>query len=491
MHQIHARAALLLEAIENARNSASASPVLDRATLDAATRSETSAQVGSDEWIRSRSRIAWERLLPAGASGSAPARAWLARVTPVGFPILLATAVAFAFGAGIDRLAGAPYLRLVEPAIWVLIVFNLGVYALLAITAFLGPNAKGRGVGEFLQAALVRVNGHLEGRPPDLVRMATPAGWASFASEWQALSSVLDAARTRATMHAAAATLALGFIAGLYARGLTTDYALGWESTFLDADDMYVLVHALLGPASAISGVALPDRETIAALRVLADGPATGGGAAAPLVHLNALSLLLAVVLPRSVLAAVAWQRALRLRRNFPLPERLRSSHRAQAATAPCADLGQVITVAHGAIDAARLQALASALSGSEPARTLEVSSGDEDHAILPGGADTLVFLVAMTATPEIESHGRLLARLRQSLPAARVLIALDTEAFERRFGQWPARIDERRHAWRAFAAQAGVALAALDPATDDSGHWRRTIVDALMVGARPERASR
>lgn len=491
MHQNHARAALLLDTIENAHGGDRTSPIPDRATLDAATRAETSAAGGSDEWIRTRSRIAWEQLLPAGASGSAPARAWLARVTPVGMPVLIAMAVAFAFGAGIDRLAGAPYMRLVEPAIWGLIFFNVGIYGFLATTALMRPGAQARGIGEFLQSAVGGFNGYLEGRPSDLVRMATPAGWATFTAEWRAISSNLDAASTRAALHAAAAMLALGVIAGLYARGLTTDYALGWESTFLDADSMHVLVHALLGPASAISGVVLPDRETIASLRVVSGGPATGGGAAAPLVHLNALSLLLAVVLPRALLACVAWQRALRLRRNFPLPERLRTPLRAQAATAPSAGPGQVLIVAHGAIDAARVQALAAALSDSEPARTVEVMGGDEDQATIPGAADTMVFLASMTATPEIESHGRLLARLRQSLPAARMVIALDTGAFERRFGQWPARVEERRQAWRVFATQAGVALATLDPASDDRERWRSAIIDALMVEPRPANPSR
>jgi hypothetical protein len=482
MQQNDARAALLLDTIENNRGGDQASPIPDRTTLDAATRAQTSAAGGSDEWIRTRCRIAWDRLLPAGASGSAPARAWLARETPVGFPILIAMAVAFVSGSGIDRLAGAPYLRLVEPAIWAVIVFNLGVYAVLVITALINPGHTTRGIGAFFMATLGRVTEQLEGRPQDLMRLATPAGWEAFMAEWRALSSVVDGARSRAVMHAAAAMLGLGVIAGFYARGLTTDYALGWESTFLNADSMHTLVHWLLGPASAISGVSLPDRETIAELRVVAGGQATGGGAAAALVHLNALSLLLVVVLPRSLLAAITWRQALRQRRNFPLPARLRTRGQARAARAPSGDLGQVVIIVHGPIEAARAKALAVALPSPKPVRTLEVASGDEDGAIMPTAAHTLVFLASMIATPEIETHGRLLARLRQALPAARFLIALDTEPFERRFGQWPARIDERRNAWRAFAEEARVALAMLDLASGDDQRCQSSVIEALAV---------
>lgn len=480
MQQNDARAALLLDTIENHRGGDQASSIPDRTALDAATRARTSAAGGSDEWIRTRCRIAWDRLLPAGASGSEPARAWLARVTPVGFPILIAMAVAFVFGAGIDRLAGAPYLRLVEPAIWAVIVFNLGVYAVLVITALINPGHNTRGTGAFFMATLGRVTEQLEGRPQDLMRLATPAGWAAFMTEWRTLSSVLNGARSRALMHAAAAMLGLGVIAGFYARGLTTDYALGWESTFLNADSMHTLVHWVLGPASVISGVTLPDRETIAELRVVAGGQATGGGAAAALVHLNALSLLLIVVLPRALLAVISWQQALRQRRNFPLPARLRARGQVRTAMEPSDDLGQVVIIVHGALEAARAAPLAVALPGSEPVRTLEVTSGDEDEAIMPTAANTLVFLASMNATPEIETHGRLLARLRQALPAARVVIALDTEPFERRFGQWPARIDERRNAWRAFAEQARVALAMLDLASGDDMRFRIAVIEAL-----------
>lgn len=483
MHQSEVRAALLLAAIEADH----ATAVPDRAALDAAARAATAAPFGSPEWIRSRTRLAWERLLPAGDAGSTAARAWLARTTPVGLPILAASGIAFLVGAGIDRLAGAPYLRLVEPAIFALIAFNLGVYAVLGL-AVLRTKPGAGAVTSIVLRGLARLATRMTSPPPETIaRLATPSAWARFTADWRAATATLDAARIQAAMHAAAAALALGVIAGLYVRGLTTDYAVGWESTFLDADAMHALVHALLGPASALTGLPLPDRDTIALLRVVPGTLATGGGAAASLIHLNALSLLLAVVLPRSVLAGFALRRALAQRRDLPLPDRLRASSLSGTSVAMSGDLGRLVIVAHGAVDRGRAAALGAALPHAGEVAIVEVASGDEDTAAWPSAVDTVLILAPMTATPEDESHGRLLARLRLALPAARIGIVVDTEAFERRFGQWPARVEERRAAWRSFATRAGVALALLDLASNDAGGWRATIDEAFAAAPRAD----
>lgn len=487
MHEAQVRAALLLAAIEADPGGGRAAAVPERATLDAAARAATAAPAGSPEWIRSRTRLAWERLLPPGDPGSAAAWAWLGRTTPVGLPILAASGIAFLLGAGIDRLAGAPYLRLVEPAIWALIAFNLGVYAVLCVGAF-GRRPRAGAATSIMQRGLARFATRTASTPPETIaRLATPTAWASFAADWRAAAAVLDAARIRAAMHAAAATLALGVVAGLYVRGLTTDYAVGWQSTFLDADAMHALVHALLGPASALSGLPLPDRDAIAALRVVPGGLATGGGAAAPLIHLHALTLLLAVVLPRGALAGLAWRKAIALRRDLPQPDRLRAAAPSATPVSTSGDPGRLVLLAHGAVDRGRAAALVAALPHAGDGVIVEVATGDEDTAAWPSTVDTVLLLAPMTATPEDESHGRLLARLRLALPVARIIVVVDAEPFERRFGQWPARVEERRAAWRSFATRAGVAVALLDLAAFDAGRWRAAIDEACAAAPRTD----
>ena len=96
---------------------------------------------------------------------------------------------------------------------------------------------------------------------------------AAFAQDWWACTAPLQAQRLALLVHAAAAALALGVLASLYTRGLVLDYRAGWDSTFLDAADVRRLLAALLGPASALSGLALPDVPALAALRL-----ARGGG---------------------------------------------------------------------------------------------------------------------------------------------------------------------------------------------------------------------
>src|SRR5690606_2460826 len=115
-----------------------------------------------------------------------------------------------------------------------------------------------------------------------------------------------DAARAGALLHAASALFAVGLLAGLYLRGLAFEYRAGWERTFLDADGVRWLLGLVLGPASALTGLALPDAPALADLRFDA-GP---GERAARWIHLYAVSVALYVLLPRLLLALRGWQQA-------------------------------------------------------------------------------------------------------------------------------------------------------------------------------------
>ena len=70
----------------------------------------------------------------------------------------------------------------------------------------------------------------------------------------------LAALRAETVLHAGAAALALGLVAGMYARGLVLDYRVVWESTFLDAarDARRRRDGARSGRRSC-PGIALPD----------------------------------------------------------------------------------------------------------------------------------------------------------------------------------------------------------------------------------------
>lgn len=214
----------------------------------------------------------------------------------------LAAAVGLACGALADQVGSSQHVHVLLAPGWALLLWNL----LLA--------------AGWLVAWLCRRLRRAQPAAPALVRPAerwlalavsrwggagTSAVAAAFARDWQRASSPLVAPRVGAALHAAAAGLALGVVLSLYARGLVTDYRVGWQSTFLDAAAVQAFVNVLLAPASALSGIAVPE---VASLRVAA-GQAPQG-LAAPWLHLQALTLLLWVVLPRAALAFACSLRA-------------------------------------------------------------------------------------------------------------------------------------------------------------------------------------
>ena len=136
-----------------------------------------------------------------------------------------------------------------------------------------------------------------------------------FALLWSRHAAPLTGQRVALVLHVAAAALALGLIAGLYLRGLVLDYRIGWESTFIDAPLVETALGMLLGPASALTGITIPE---VAPLRLAPGVQATAS--AAPWIHLLAVTLLLVVVLPRSLLALLAYGGARHRARHFNLP---------------------------------------------------------------------------------------------------------------------------------------------------------------------------
>ena len=110
--------------------------------------------------------------------------------------------------------------------------------------------------------------------------------------------------RALRVLHVCAAALAIGAMASLYARGLLVQYQVGWESTFLQADQVHALLSILFKPALLAFGVQGFSLADVQALQWPQTAPVGGG---ARWVHLYAATLLLLVVVPRGVLSAVAY----------------------------------------------------------------------------------------------------------------------------------------------------------------------------------------
>jgi hypothetical protein len=131
---------------------------------------------------------------------------------------------------------------------------------------------------------------------------------ARFLELWQGAARPWFALRTRRIVHTAALGLGLGAIAGMYVRGLFFEYEMVWRSTFVrDPESVMRVLAAVLGPACALLGRALPSVADADALLAPAGVPA------APWIHALAVTALLAVVLPRALLAASAERRSARI----------------------------------------------------------------------------------------------------------------------------------------------------------------------------------
>lgn len=117
--------------------------------------------------------------------------------------------------------------------------------------------------------------------------------------------------RLRAWMHIAAACLALGSITGLYARGWAQEYRAVWESTLLSETGAQKFFGTLFDPAAQILNLRLPLEQLPAMHRT--GGQTASPAPALPWIHLYAGTLLLFIIVPRSLLAAFTVWRAHRL----------------------------------------------------------------------------------------------------------------------------------------------------------------------------------
>jgi hypothetical protein len=444
-----ARRVLLLRACE----SDAVAPALwspeDRAWATRLATETVLADMPPTRYLDERARQACERLLPRDATLARALRQRLWRPAWVGWALGLGLLA----GIAADSLGGGLGINLLAPPLWGVLLWNLLVYAWLLVPG-LRPSALPlglrRGLGSFLAG----------GRAGPLP---------SFEADWVHRSAPLTSARAALLLHLAAAALALGLVAGLYLRGLVLDYRVAWQSTFLDAAAVRSMLALALAPASALTGIAVPDEAAMAALR---SGPAAAATAsAAPWIHLLAATLVLWIVLPRGALAlAAAWTAARRARCiEVPLDEpyfqRLLHDWRRTAS--------KVQLLAHGAPLSAQaalgLRAvLAAALGDGVVLRLAPATAyGDEDSA--PGadpGTSLRLAVVDLAATPEAEAHGRFLA----GLAAARlpVLLVADEAASRRRFAALPERLAERRALWQRLANDQGVGLVCIDLAAPD-----------------------
>jgi len=325
MTEADLRAIVFVRAVEQTSSDLVPQTARDQAALAAGDRSDPGA------WLARRARC----LLDGALARFRPAVDHVElRVGTLGW-ILPA---AFLLGLLGNYLGPTRKIHVLYNPIGLLVLWNLGVYAALLVLSLRG----GRARSPARPAAA-----ELPTRPPDVTPPVTrprrrsgvlerallaglrrhvvsvqTAAWnvwsgvrtaselvRAFVTNWFAAMRPALGHAAHGTLHLGAIGIALGAVAGMYVRGLFLDYAMIWRSTFLDSPEVVAwLLRVVLAPAALLMGEALPSAADAATLM------SRDGSPAAHWIHLLAVTVVLAVIVPRALLAtmsAVAYRRAI------------------------------------------------------------------------------------------------------------------------------------------------------------------------------------
>ncbi|MGH8717537.1 MAG: DUF2868 domain-containing protein [Burkholderiales bacterium] len=367
---------------------------------------------------------------------------------------------AFLLGIATNSLGESNRVNIIAFPLLGMLAWNASVYLFLITEWLHARRHPSRSQSHPLQRAVVALLSPSRILKSRRAPTALAAGIGRYHDDWIALAAPLYFARAKSILHLAAALLALGALAGMYLRGIGFEYLAGWESTFLSEHDLRPLLGFVLGPASLLTGIALPDERQLAALRWSATQP---GENAARWIHLWAMTALLGIVVPRVVLAIMAWLKERRLASNLRVPDDLyfrrllRGGEGGRVRIVPCSyqpaqDVRENVrkSLARVLGERAQVEFDEGAPYGAEEdylAATAESSAPP---------ADRLLVLFNLATTPEEENHEFLLRGLQRFVTqgrAARDLIALvDESSYRARLAgdsSYAARIGDRRKAWR------------------------------------------
>lgn len=475
MNEAAAREVVLVRAFETTDTARAIWTDADRAWAGRAAAEVVGATAPADVFLARRAALSVERL---GARHPSVPRLLRTYVWRPGVGVALVL-FAFTLGVASDQIGAAGRINILAPPLLALIVWNLGVYIVLVGRMVVRSAGAQRGSGPlrrvvaWLGRAVPSGTARAIQGEAGAVASATAVASAKFSAEWARAAAPLLGARISRILHVAAAALALGALTGLYVRGLVFEYRAGWESTFLDAGTVARLLSFALAPGAWLTGFAIPGAEHLEAIRA----PGRAGENAAPWIHVYAATVAVVVLLPRLLLAALAWVAERRAAQHFPLS--LSDPYYARLLRAFTEGPARVHVVPYSFdvpdASVAGLHAVMERTFGArtEVALAPTVAYGDE-HELAAGVVprvppSAIVGLFSLAATPESENHGAFIAVLARSVTAGTQLAAIVDEAsFRVRFAGQTVRIDERRAAWRQMLAGHGIAPVFIDLSRPD-----------------------
>jgi Protein of unknown function (DUF2868) len=365
-------------------------------------------------------------------------------------------------GLALEHVTDRKHVNLLAVPLLGLLAWNIVIYAFIVLRALTQPF---RSNG----AALDPIRRWLAGGTP---KIATESVLARFRSAWYLAAAPLTGARIARVLHLAAALFAVGVLAGLYLRGLVFEFRAGWESTFLGPGHAHALLSWVLGPAAHLVGIPFPSVDEIARLRF---SETQSGENAARWILFYGLTVILAVIVPRSVLAAWNALRASWLAKRFPVPlhelyfRRLlaasnASTHRLRATP-------YSYTLETAAIDGLRVMARHLYGERAEVELDAAIAFGAEDQVSTVAGEPLAARLAVFNlgATPEAENHGEFLNRMRTQ--GVTTVVIVDESAYRRRLGEQAGaedRMKERRAVWESLVRAHGFEPIFVDLITPD-----------------------
>ncbi len=472
MREEELRQVLLVKAMEETDPDGVLIPMGDRiAASREAKRNVVASEAPPDVLLAARART----LLPRIVGRHAFVQTVLALVSGPAWMRWLLIALSLIAGVGLSALDGTQRINILSFPLLGLVLWNLAVYAGIAIGAVRSSAPAGRKgrwfSGLLADLGVAQVSRRVARSRVFDVPLSEALG--RFTREWYEAAKPLLVLRATRVLHLCAAAVGIGLIAGLYLRGIAFDYRAGWDSTFLDPPQVRALLAVLYEPALTLTGIALPDAAHLATIRWRNGGD---GESAAQWIHLLAATAAAFVVAPRLLMALLATVAITRWSLHAPVPPDLERYYRT-VFTASGPGERSVVHVVPYAYEPkpntlARLRTLLAREHGEHLAVEMQplVRYGDEELFLSSlresEGAppETLVILTSLAATPEDENHGALIAEVRDWLAAAsprtQLLVVVDEGPYAGRMssqGGAQNRVDERRCAWQEYISARGV----------------------------------
>ena len=315
MDEASARRVVLARAIETSDTqgrlaSAVERGQIDRQALEAARAvGEPTSAAASAQFLKIRAGLLLQAVGPrdpalAALQDKGAGERWISAGVPL---------AALLLGVFTDQVANPHKVNLLSKPLLLLLLWNVIVYLLLLANLLRASPEMARqprftGLRQWLAGA-----SDWRRRPGHVRSEAT----AAFLLRWHSLTAGLYGQRLTRVMHLSAAAWALGVALSLFFGGVWASYGVQWESTFLSASDVHRFLSVLFKPVTSLFPWASFSLDEVRSLRATGLMPAPPDAAdnftGRRWVFLYAALLGLVIVLPRLLLAALAWWQEQRL----------------------------------------------------------------------------------------------------------------------------------------------------------------------------------